>query len=780
MDKNEDLMDRIKEIFKAEASEHLDSAGRLLVDLEKARSQDGSGEEILAEIFRAIHSLKGAARMVGADVIARVSHRIESLLGEVRAGRIGLTHDHFDLLLQSLDALERIVDRVGAGEDPSPDAEIDTLTERLNRALNEPSGEAVDDLSDHTGQLPSSLEVEERAMGQKDGAASFHNAGDIDNGEAPGISASKLGVDRTSSDEVIRVSAGKVDDLLAQTGELLGAKISIDQRAKDVRALAELGDSWLRRWKEVRKEIAKLAVDEHGTSRGRVTAYLDENEEKAAELSSLADTIARHLARDRARVALATTDLQEGVRRMRMLPVTTLLDTYPRMIRDLARRQGKEVQLQISGSAIEVDKRVLERIKDPLTHLLRNAVDHGLEDPAARKANGKKPLGTLSLTASAHSNHVVLEVSDDGAGIDVEHIKATALTKGLVTESDLSGFLPGHVLDLLFRPGFSTSSVVTDVSGRGVGLDVVRANVEALEGRVEVESELGRGTTFRMILPLTLATAQALLVSAGGETLALPLTSIDRILNVGRGEIRTLEGGEVIVVDGRAVPLARLADLLELKGGGFGEIGPALSVVVLGSADKRVGLLVEGLLGQQEVVVKNLGRQLARVRNVTGATILGSGQVVVVLNPSDVIASAMGGRARSALRAGDGDDDGGATKMVLVVDDSITTRTFQRATLEAAGYEVRAASDGQEAWRLLQMGDFDLVITDVNMPRVTGLQLTKLIKKNNRMQDLPVILLSSMGSREDKEKGMEAGADAYVVKSAFDRDSMLATVRQLI
>jgi two-component system chemotaxis sensor kinase CheA len=780
MDTNEDLMVRLREIFKTEASEHLDNAGQRLVDLEKVGSQDGPGEELLAEIFRAIHSLKGSARMVGADVIARVSHQIESLLEQARAGRIGLTPSHFDLMLRSLDVLERLVDGVGSGEDSRPDTELDLVTERLDRALNEASGRVVDDFPYHTGEPTNSLEDNQRDGGDKDGAASFHENGDNDRGESPEISASKLGADRTSSNETIRVPAKKLDDLLAQTGELLGAKISIDQRAKDVRALAELGDSLVRGWKEVRQEIARLALDDHASNRGRVTAFLDENQEKAAELSSLAGTVATYLTRDRARVALATTDLQEGVRRMRMLSISSLLDTYPRMVRDLARRQGKEVQFQVLGSAIEVDKRVLEGLKDPLTHLLRNAVDHGLEDPVTRKANGKKPLGTLTVTASAHGNHVVIEVSDDGAGIDVEHIKATALTSGLVTETDVAGFQPGHVLDLLFRPGFSTSSVVTDVSGRGVGLDVVRANVEALEGRVEVETALGRGTTFRMILPLTLATAQALLVSAGGETLALPITSIDRILNIGRSDIRTLEGGEVIVVDGRAVPLARLADLLELTGGGFGDRGAALSVVVLGSADKRVGLLVEVLLEQQEVVVKDLGPQLARVRNVSGATILGSGQVVVVLNPSDLIASAMGGRARRSQRVGDGDDIGRTTKTVLVVDDSITTRTFQRATLEAAGYEVTAASDGQEAWRLLQTGDFDLVITDVNMPRVTGLQLTKLIKENNRMQDLPVILLSSMGSREDKEKGMEAGADAYVVKSAFDRDSMLATVRQLI
>ncbi len=748
MKQDEQLMNQLLDVFRDEAREHLQTAGKMLIELEKSDPAEPAYEEMLAETFRAMHSLKGAARVVNLPDIADTAHRMESVLNASRSGDLKLAAEHFDLLLGTLDELEAL----------------------LNAAL----GVATEgrDFSELHGQLEAALELKE--------LADQTISGEIGTGSAteemilPDLAESHPG------DETIRVAATKLDVLLAQAGELLTAKIGIDQRAKELKALAELGDDRVRSWKQMVGELERIlsipGLVEDMDVRDRVLSSVEE----LSDLSNRIEELARDLAGDRGRVALVTTDMQDEIRRLRMMPMSMLFDSMPRMVRDLARREGKKIDFDVSGGETEVDKRIIEGIKDPLVHLLSNAIDHGLEQMEERIELGKPETGRLTLSARMRGNDLVVKVVDDGAGIDVHKVREAAVNKGLLRTEELNDAPSEDQLNLIFRSGLSTSETVTDISGRGVGLDVVRENIERLGGRLEVRTQVGKGTTFRMVLPLSLATTEGLLVRMGGQVYALPLTSVSRIVRIDREDVHSVEGKPAIVVDDDPIAILKLGDLLELE-----ETSPDLPavfpVILLSSVTKRVGIIADSIEGHQEMVVKSLGKQLSRIRNVVGATVLGSGEVVVVLNPLDLLKTATHERRSRVVSAGWAEQEQAyKRKTILVADDSITTRNLERMTLESAGYVVKTAADGQQAWRMLQSDTFELVVTDLNMPHLTGLELIKRMKGNTRLQDVPVILLTSMGSAEDIARGMEVGADGYIVKSAFDRDTILQTVGQLI
>lgn len=489
---------------------------------------------------------------------------------------------------------------------------------------------------------------------------------------------------------------------------------------------------------------------------------------------------------DERRLTQVTADIEDEVRRTRMLSVSSAFDPLHRLVRDLARDLGKDVILEVEGGDTEVDRSVLEQIRSPLTHLIRNAVDHGIEDPQVREAAGKPRRATIRLAATQRGGSLMLAIADDGSGIDVDAIRAAATRLGVVTQDQLRIMSERDILRLIFRPSFSTTGAVTDISGRGVGLDVVRETVERLNGMVDVASESGAGTTFTLSLPLSVATTQALLVEVSGMTYALPIGAVSRIVSAARDEIGRAQGREMIVLEDGPVVLVRLEDVLQLTSD-EDHATARRPVIVIGSDERRLGIAVDALIGTQDVVVKPLPRPLERVRHVAGATVLASGDVVVVLNTSDLVRSAV----RTAVRverilerpaanaaAGRGPSSGGGS--VMVVDDSIVTRMLEKSILEAAGYTVQVAADGVEAIRALHMAPVDLVVSDVNMPNMDGLVLTQQIRADAQLRHVPIILVTSLDSPDDQVRGMEAGADAYIVKSSFSQEGLLETVGRLI
>jgi two-component system chemotaxis sensor kinase CheA len=552
-------------------------------------------------------------------------------------------------------------------------------------------------------------------------------------------------------------------------------------------ALRQAQDMALRQAQDVALRQAQDVALRQAQDVAPLLDFLARNEEHLKDLSADVEGLLHRFASDYGRLTLLTDDLQDEVRRVRMLPIATLFDLFPRMVRDLARERDKEVTLHVVGADTEVDRQVLEIMKDPLTHLLRNAVDHGIEPPDRREAAGKPRRGTIRLRAAQKGNTIVLGVADDGAGIDLEAVRRAAVKRGLLTAQEAAGLSNQEAIQLIFRSGLSTLSQVTDLSGRGVGLDVVRENLEQLHGLVEVDTAPGRGTTFTLTLPLTLATSHVLLVEVAGQTVAVPTTTVKRILRVEAASVGRIEGRPAIRADGQPLPLVSLAQVLELsqacpEPGRRVEAPLApdqkIPVVVLGVVEKRIAFRVDGFRGTQEVVIKSLGRQLSRVRNVAGATILGTGQVVMILSVADLVKSAQVGPAvaapppvevREVIR-----------RRVLVVDDSITTRALERNILESAGYEVLVAADGEEAWALVQGEPLDAIAADIAMPRMDGFVLTEKVKGDERFKELPVVLITSLESPQDKIRGMEAGADAYITKSTFDQRELLETIERLI
>jgi two-component system chemotaxis sensor kinase CheA len=451
-------------------------------------------------------------------------------------------------------------------------------------------------------------------------------------------------------------------------------------------------------------------------------------------------------------------------------------------VRDLARSKGVEVVLEVQGGETEMDKHVLEQIKDPLIHLLRNCIDHGIEMLAERKRRGKPLRGAITLSAERRANFIVVEVSDDGAGIDLPAVREAAVRRGLITPEAAAEAPESTLFDLIFTPGLSTSTIITEVSGRGIGLDVVRKNVENLQGRVDVRSVRGQGTVFTLTLPFTLASTRCLLIRSGGQIYAAPLSAVEKLAPVGQDDIASVEGKEAIRYLDRPLALVRLADVLRLPGPRetLAERGK-LPAIILAAGGQRIAFLVDELLGEQELVVKNIGRQLSRVPNVSGATILGTGQVVLILNAVDLVKSAQRTSGPSFLPAAEEKEAAAQErKTILIVDDSITTRTLEKNILTTAGYQIRLALDGYEALSALAEGHCDLVVSDLDMPRMDGFELTRQLKGDERYRDLPIILVTSLDSAGDKTKGIEVGADAYIVKGTFDQDNLLETIRQLI
>jgi two-component system chemotaxis sensor kinase CheA len=469
-------------------------------------------------------------------------------------------------------------------------------------------------------------------------------------------------------------------------------------------------------------------------------------------------------------------ELHEKAMGLRMLPLRSISDGFERLVRDLAQKLGKEVRLEMIGAAIEMDRVLLEGLKPIFIHLLTNAVCHGIETPQDRLAAGKGRAGTVRITARHEGSSVMVEVHDDGRGMDPVLIKAAALARGVIDEREAEALRDEEALYLTLRPGFSTAEIVTDVSGRGVGMDVVKKNIERVKGNITLTSEVGIFSEIALQLPLTLSVLEALIVESGGETFAIPINYVQEILKVRDQEILTLGTREVIKVRGVTTPLYSLAGMLGLPQQA-GQQGAKLAALVLKLCDQRIACTVDAHLGNSEVVVKGLGKQFKNVKFLFGATIMGDGNPALILNVPDLFAATSGEAQRSLRREA---EELRYQARVLVVDDSITTRTMEQSILATHGYQVETAVSGEDALEKASAGRFDLIISDIEMPGINGFQLTRELRGTERYRETPIIIVSSLSRDEDKRQALDAGAQAYIVKGTFDQGMLLETVQMLI
>jgi len=663
-------LERFRALFADESVTRLERIQQLLLGIEPDSAADA-----VDQIFREVHTVKGAAAVVGFERVSAYAHSLEARLEELRFGRRALTTADVDALLASADELGRLTELALSGngehdEPPASDAGVGSVGPGVQPATRSADGPADRTVAPSTGS------------------------------SAAGRGAIQVPVDR-------------LDDLVRLVGEAAVANLRVERMVRE-----------------------RLGAD---------TA-------EAGEMLALSRLL---------------NDLQDRAMRTRMVPLTTITDQLRRTVRDVARALGKEVRWEVAGADTELDRTVLHELSDSLLHLVRNAVDHGIESPPDRIAAGKPSWGTVRLSASQAGSEVTIAVSDDGRGIDVAGVRANATRHGLSVD-DLSD---RDSLELVFRSGVSTAAALTDISGRGVGLDVVRASVDAARGRIEIDSEPGAGTSIRLTVPISLSLRSCVLVETSGQRFALP---IDRVEVVHDQSVRIInaEGRRMVWVRDVPVTVTALSDVLGLEPAN--DLGPI--VVVKGSHHSHA-FVVDALAAQRDVVIKGVSAVLPRLDLVAGASVDPDGSVLVVLDPSGLVDRARSSATHTApVERVDGGDPAGPKAAILVVDDAVTVRELQRSILERAGYHVSVASDGVQALARLSSGDVDLVLTDVQMPNMDGFALTRAIRGNPTLANLPVVILSSLSSEHDRREGLDAGADAYVVKSSFDEASLLDVV----
>ncbi|MCM2358339.1 MAG: response regulator [Geobacteraceae bacterium] len=743
-----DFNKRLVATFRVETKERLAAISAGLIELEQEGVEE-KRREIVEAVFREAHSLKGAARAVSMSGIESLCHAMESVFTILKQQQGAPSPALFDLLHRAIDFIDRRLLPVDAEPDPAGKSRVRELVLSLEKAV---AGAPA-------APPPPSPAAREYPPQEK-----------------------------ASPADTVRISAGRLDSVLRQAEEMVTAKLAARQRAVELGEVSAALAVWEKEWKKVRpalrqarKARAAMAREDQAGPLGKLLEFCEWSHSTIKSLEGRVAQLATAAAGDRHTLGGMVDTLLDDLKEALMLPCATVLAGLPRMARDLAREQGKEVELAVSGETVEIDRRVLEELKDPLIHLIRNSVDHGIEKPAARRLRNKAERGRITVTVSLlDSGRIEIVVGDDGGGMDPARLAEAAIRQGIVPPDGAGRLGEEELLELAFRSGLSTSPLITDISGRGLGLAIVREKVENLGGTVTLLSAPGSGTTFRMVLPLTLSTFRGVLVRAGDQTLVVPAAGVETVARIPGSALRTVENRETVELGGKAVSFARLADLLQIPRTGKGGDDGLIPLFVIGSGARRIAIGVDAILDEQEVLVKSLGPQLSRVRNIAGATVLGTGRIATILHPGDLLKSAVKGAGLPSAAAHSAERGEAPRKSVLIVEDSITARTLLKNILESAGYRTSSAVDGIDALTQLKTEEIDLVVSDVDMPRLNGFELTARIRAARELAELPVVLVTSLDSREDRERGVEAGANAYIVKSSFDQSNLLEVVKRLI
>ncbi len=589
----------------------------------------------------------------------------------------------------------------------------------------------------------------------------------------------------------LRVDTKKLDQLVNQVGELIITKIKAKEHLSEIEKImtgAEDCHRELTKAKQIVKFLDKRPVRPQDLPSGTsiysqnksISTIFEDSSLQLLEFMDKMNALYKTIQEDDARLSLIVNELEEKIKSIRVLPLATIFHIFPRMIRDISREHEKEIDFEIVGSQTSVDKKIIEDIKSPLMHIIRNSIDHGIETPQERVNKGKPPAGKILLAAYHLENSVLIEISDDGKGINLDAIKQKAVEKGFLTSNELNTMSNEQVMNIIFWPGFSTGEAVTDLSGRGVGLDVVYSKIIQLDGKVNIKSEYGKGCKVSIQLPVTMATINSFLVSVNNQTFAIPTGSIKTALLLNSHDIFHKEGKETILVDSKPVPVFYLSEILEMPHCKVDS--EKIVVIVIESDDRPVGFIIDKLLGDQEILHKNLTAPLVRVRNVGGVTTLGSGELCLILNVNDLIKSAYSSIGMNTSKQSITKEENPAIKRkkILVVDDSVTTRILERNILRAAGYDVTVAINGLDALTKVASDKFDLIVSDVEMPEINGYELTERLRKDDNFKSVPIILVTSLASEIDRMKGLKLGANAYITKGNFDQEELLSSIRTLI
>jgi two-component system, chemotaxis family, sensor kinase CheA len=757
----------LRDIYKSATTERLQSLEASLLHLEK----NPTDRAVLESFMRDAHTLKGDSRMLGVKDVETLVHQMEDLMAVVKRGEGVISSDTCDRIYRGIDAVRKLVKEAVTGV-PSGVNTFFVLADLMGAQSNPATPEAA----------PNPPQTDENQFENLSDDLLFADFAEAISNQTEIPTTEELvesePVPTAESIDTIRVEATKLDALMREAGELSIANLRVASRTADIEEILQLYEKWSRDTSANRSVLTQL-----DPKFKQVLDYWKRAETRLEKLGNLVSSLKAAASEDSASLESISNNLESGIQNLRLLPLSTVFNLFPRSIRDLAKHVGKQVKLELEGGETRVDKRIIEEIKDPLLHIIRNAIDHGIGSPEERQKQGKPSRAKVRLKGYQKGDRITIEISDDGRGLDVEAIKKTALKRGIIKEEELAKLSTEQIESLIFTPGFSTRTEVTEISGRGIGLDVVSANIERLKGTIEVESVPGNGCKFRIYLNTNLATTHVFIAQVNGNSYAIPVESVETMLLLSRQEIFSVEGSQTITFEGQPVSVVWLADLLELPVSTPASPQSAntaarnLSGIMLKIGTERLGVLVDALSDRQDIFLKPQSKLLKRIRNISGATILGNGQVCMVLNPQDLLKSVRKGRITVAPIVV---EEVKTKDKILLVEDSIIIRTQMKRLLEGAGYEVTIAVDGVEGFNKLRDGNYDAVVSDVEMPNLNGLQLIAKIRQHPEYSELPIVIVTTLASPEDKLRGVEAGANAYLTKGDFDQKVLLETLKSLI
>lgn len=734
-----ELFKKLIGTFKTELNEQLQIITDGLLALEQGKPKS----EALSSIFRAAHNIKGTSRSLGISYVDEIAHQIETLFSFFQEKNLSISAKMTDLCLEAVDKIALAM-QCFMEKKPLP-FDLTDLLKRLSQVgLDEG---LVDKQTNRATTQDSQPPIEEQSIEQ---VSDVYDS--------------------------IRVSIANIDHVSALIDEIQISKILFENHYLEFANLTQKINQFSVIWRNIGNLISE-----------NITASKSENFLKLShqatdhftEILNHATAMQKNFQLNVNHLSIVSNGLQEEIRTLRLVPAANLLSTIPRYVRDLSQELNKKVTLKIIGEEVKLDKMVLEKLKDPIIHILRNSIDHGIEPPEIRQSLGKPEVGQIEITIREEGGKIHISISDDGAGIDLNKVIDLAKRKNLVSTSELEKMSEKQSLELIFRQGFSTKEIITDISGRGIGLDIVKTNIANLNGQLNLQTEIGKGTLFDLSVPLTLASERGLVIACANQFFVIPISSIHSVLAIQANDIFNVEGIQSIMLADHPVSLHRLSVILDLE---TRELNPQeqLFAVVLTIGWNTIAILVDQIIGERDIVIKPLTSPLTNALCVAGGTLSDTNKVMMVLNPNDLIKIAGQSSETKPIFTYSDKTKVMIKPSILVVDDSITTRTLEKNILESKNYDVTVAVNGKEAWDLLQTQSFSLLITDIVMPIMDGFTLTEQVKQNEKLRGLPVIIVTSLDSDAEKKRGIDVGADAYLVKNEFESGALLDIVEQLV
>ncbi|WP_320009052.1 response regulator [Maridesulfovibrio sp.] len=773
-----DLKQRLLNAFRGESSDRMRVLSSDFMRLEKGCSREDLAL-VVESSYRELHSLKGAARAVGLILVEDFCQTFESFFSVLKKQELTPSSKTCSLMLGWLDILEDLLRDEDDSADASASPQMLLAISRMKEMTESPVQIEKDDNS-----VPGPAAVKKNSnlanYGAEQGAVASSDAVQPEVHEREQKSRQESGLESKKSDnahlsagmgDTVRVSSSSLTGLLLQTEELISSRNSQKNRVREISELGNSFKSFLNLFSSYSEGLTSEVSEDEVKLQGQITDFLEGFSKKIELLNASARKAEWDLT---SKVDALLNDFKDSM----LLPFSSLLEVFPHMVRNLSLEQGKECRLEVSGENVRIDRRILEMLHDPLMHMIRNSIDHGIEPNEERLARGKSQAGSINFSITKTDRDVVKIVySDDGRGINQERLKAVAVSRGLISAEEAEKMDRRSALELIFISGMSTSEIITDISGRGLGMAIVRDKIESFGGSIILASPKGKGLRIVLNIPVALTSFRGIVVESAGRLCVVPKSGIRKVMLVRQHDILTTGGKETVFAFGRPLPLVRLDDILELEH--KENKADAVAVLVMGKGRKSVAISVDDLHGEQEVMSKGMGPLLRRVRNVSGFSMLGSGELAPILHSPDMVRSALtihaSGRVRSAVHR----QERKRVKTVLVAEDSITSRMLLKNVLEAAGYHVITAIDGLDALQKIEDSIPDVLVSDVEMPHMDGFTLTSKVRKMDSCSSLPIILVTSLGSPKDREHGVEAGADAYIIKSDFDQGNLLDVISRL-